>query len=339
MRLPKSLSLCKSQPVATLLRRAELAMSEAKRRHKNFVFVSDIGAEPLYEELSLIGEMREALGRQEFCVYYQPKLNLHSGKIDAAEVLIRWQHPERGLVPPVRFIPFAGQTGFIREITPWSLETVAAQTAQWRGEGLSTAPSVNLSALNLLTHDLADQVRCLIGLHRIPPQDFRLKITESALMEDPALALKHLEELASPGVKPSIDDYGTGQASLAYLKTLPVQELKIDQTFITSVADSPGNAAIVRSTIVLCHALGLKVVAEGAETASDIGWLATPPPYGFAAHRLFKRSPPRGVRACLHSRVTPGSARTIAGCEGSPPAAVLPPAPALHKGSRRCRRC
>ncbi|MDP2829868.1 MAG: EAL domain-containing protein [Sulfuricellaceae bacterium] len=261
------------QDAATLLRRAEVALSEAKRLHKSFVFADGIGEEPLHEKLSLIGEMRDALARQEFRVYYQPKLNLRSGKIDAAEALIRWQHPERGLIPPFRFIPFAEQTGFISEITPWLLENVAAQTAQWRKEGLFITPSSNLSALDLLNSGLVEHVRQLIESHQIPPHEFCLEITESALMDDPALALKHLEELAALGIKLSIDDYGVGQASLAYLKTLPVHELKIDQTFITSVADSPKNAAIARSTIVLCHALGLSVVAEGVETASDLDWL------------------------------------------------------------------
>lgn len=258
----------------TLLRRAEFAMNTAKRRHAGIAFASGIGEETQYEQLSLIGEMREALARQEFRVYYQPKLDLASRKITGAEALIRWQHPERGLVPPIRFIPFAEQTGFIREITPWLLATVAAQAAQWREDGLYIVPSINLSTLDLLDTGLVAQMRGLIEAHSLPANGLCLEITESALMEDPTLALAHLGELAALGFKLSIDDYGTGQASLAYLKTLPVHELKIDQTFIRSVADSPKNAAIVRSTIALCHDLGLTVVAEGAETAGDLAWLA-----------------------------------------------------------------
>ncbi|GAO35018.1 phosphodiesterase [Sulfuricella sp. T08] len=262
------------QDAPTLIRRAEFAMNAAKRRHVGVAFASGIGEETQHEHLSLIGEMREALARQEFLVYYQPKLDLASRKITGAEALIRWQHPEQGLVPPIGFIPFAEQTGFIREITPWLLETVAAQTAQWSEEGLSIVPSINLSTLDLLNTGLVDQMRGLIELHSLPANGLCLEITESALMEDPALALAHLGELAALGFKLSIDDYGTGQASLAYLKTLPVHELKIDQTFILSVADSPKNAAIVRSTIALCHALGLTVVAEGVETSADLAWLA-----------------------------------------------------------------
>lgn len=257
----------------TLLRRAELAMYAAKQQHNDFMFAGDSGDAPSHEQLSLLGEMRDALVRQEFKVYFQPKLDLASKQIVSAEALLRWRHPQRGLVPPMSFIPFAEQTGFIREITLWLLETVTAQAAQWRRDGLSVVASINLSALDLLNPTLVDLVSRLIKQHDLPAEALCLEITESALMEDPALALKHLDELAQLGLKLSIDDYGVGQASLAYLKTLPVHELKIDQTFVRAVADTPKNAAIVRSTIVLCHALGLKVVAEGAETADDLAWL------------------------------------------------------------------
>ena len=259
--------------VSTLLRRAELAMYASKRKHSGFAFAVDVNGDPPHEQLSLLGEMRDALARQEFVIYYQPKLNLASNQITGAEALLRWRHPERGLVQPMSFIPFAEQTGFIREITPWLLEQVAAQTAQWRREGLFITPSINLSALDLLDHGLVDQMRRLIDLHRLPPTELCLEITESALMEDPALALEHLSELAGLGLKLSIDDYGAGQASLAYLKTLPVHELKIDQMFIRHVTESARDAAIVQSTILLSHALGLTVVAEGAETPADLAWL------------------------------------------------------------------
>jgi diguanylate cyclase (GGDEF)-like protein len=260
---------------ATLLRRAEFAMVAAKRQHKNMAFAGDIGDGPQHEQLSLIGEMREAIARQQFLVYYQPKLDLASGKITGAEALIRWRHPERGLIPPIRFIPFAEQTGFIREITPWLLENVIAQTARWQEQGLSIVPSINLSALDLLDPGLIDHVRRLIDAHGLKASRICLEITESALMEDPTLALAHLDQLAALGLKLSIDDYGVGQASLAYLKTLPVHELKIDRAFVDGVADSPRNAAIVQSTIALCHALGLSVVAEGVETSNELDWLAS----------------------------------------------------------------
>lgn len=259
---------------ATLQRRAELAMDAAKRLRRGMAFAAEAGKEPPHEQLSLIGEMREAMTRQEFVLYYQPKLDLASGHITEVEALIRWRHPQRGLVPPGSFIPFAEKTGFIRELTPWVLETAAAQVARWNAQGIHLVPAVNLSALDLLNPKLIDQVRRLIDAHGLAANALCLEITESALMEDPELALIHLRQLAALGLKLAIDDYGVGQASLAYLQTLPVHELKIDASFIRAVAETPKNAAIVRSTIVMCHALGLSVVGEGAETKDDLAWLA-----------------------------------------------------------------
>lgn len=260
--------------VTELLRGADQAMVLAKRRHTGFAFASGSGGQPVHEQLSLVGEMREALARQEFVLHYQPKLDMVTGKIVGAEALLRWQHPVRGVVSPIQFIPFAEQTGFIREITPWVLERVIAQAARWGREGQEFVVSANLSAMDMLSPNLVTQVRDWLELHRLAPARLCLEITESALMDEPELALSHLTELFQLGVKLSIDDYGVGQASLGYVKTLPVHELKIDQSFVTAVAGSPKNAAIVRSTILLSHELGLTVTAEGAETPADLTWLA-----------------------------------------------------------------
>lgn len=259
--------------LAALLQRAELAMYEAKRRQCGVMLAEEVGPGPLPEQLSLIGEMRDALARREFALHYQPKLDLTSGRVTGAEALLRWQHPARGLVPPGRFIPFAENTGFIREITPWLLEEVMGQIAAWRAQGFDLVVSANLSARDLLDPELVRRVRKRLTQHGLSPASLCLEITESALMEDPALAQSHLQSLAEFGVKLSIDDYGAGQASLAYLKSLPVHELKIDQAFIRPLADSPKDRAIVQSTIGLGHALGLAVVAEGIETESDFAWL------------------------------------------------------------------
>jgi len=259
--------------VTALQRRADLAMSLAKRRHAGYAFAADVADEPPHEQLSLIGEMRDALLRNEFTVYFQPKMELATRRIKGAEALLRWRHPERGLVPPGRFIPFAEQTGFIREITPWLLSTVIAHAAEWHKAGLGIVASANISTLDLLNLDFVDQVRQLLHAHALPPGQLCIEITESALMDDPELALKHLDDLAALGVKLSIDDYGSGQASLAYVKNLPVHELKIDRTFVDKVDQLPKNAAIVRSTILLCRELNLTVVAEGAETQDELDWL------------------------------------------------------------------
>ena len=258
---------------ATLLRRAELALATAKRRHAGIAFAQETGGEPAHEQLSLIGDMRRALAAGEFTLAYQPKLALASGRIVAVEALLRWQHPERGSIAPARFIPFAEQTGFIREITPWVLETGVRQAAVWHAAGLDIAVSANLSTLDLLDPHLGRRVRGLLEQYAVPARRLCLEITESALMDDPALAQAHLDELAGLGIKLSIDDYGVGQASLAYLKSLPVDELKLDRSFITAITESPRNAAIVESTIMLSHALGLTVVAEGVETPAELHWM------------------------------------------------------------------
>jgi diguanylate cyclase (GGDEF)-like protein len=257
-----------------LLRGADRAMLAAKRRHAGYAFAADNAAPPVYEQLSLVGAMREALDRNEFVLHYQPKLDLAQQRVTGAEALIRWQHPQRGLLSPFHFVPFAEQTGFIREITPWLLEQVVEQAARWERAGMPLVLSANLSTLDILNPQLVGHVRDLLAQHRLPAHLLCLEITESALMDEPELALSHLVGLAALGVKLSIDDYGSGQASLGYLKTLPVHELKIDQSFVTAVGDSPKNAAIVRSTILLSHELGLTVTAEGAETDADLAWLS-----------------------------------------------------------------
>jgi diguanylate cyclase (GGDEF)-like protein len=261
----------------TLLRRAELALAAARRRRSGLAFAHEAGAEPAPEQLSLIGDMRAAMAAgpdgAQFLLAYQPKLDLKSGRVTAAEALLRWRHPQRGMVPPGSFIPFAEQTGFIREITPWVLDATIRQLAQWRAEGIDIAVSANLSALDLLDPELPKRVKAMLEFHGVPAARLCLEITESALMDEPALAMAHLEALAALGVKLSIDDYGVGQASLAYLKSLPVNELKLDRSFITAIDSAPRNAAIVRSTIMLSHALGLSVVAEGVETEEELDWL------------------------------------------------------------------
>lgn len=260
--------------IILLMRRADRAMMLAKRRHDGFAFGTEVADEAPHEQLALIGEMREALAREEFVAYFQPKLELASGRVKGGEALLRWRHPERGLVPPGQFIPFAEQTGFIREITPWLLRNVVRQAAAWRRDGLTIVVSVNLSTLDLAGPSLVADVKRLLEEHELPPGSLCLEITESALMDDPEEALRHLDELAELGMQLSIDDYGAGQASLVYVQQLPVHELKIDRAFVDRVDQRPKNGAIVRSTILLCRELGLSVVAEGAETPDELAWLA-----------------------------------------------------------------
>lgn len=259
--------------LTVLLRRADLALKAAKRRHERYAFGAEIEDVVRHEQLTMLGDMREALARHEFIIYYQPKMNLSSGRIAGVEALLRWQHPARGMIAPDLFIPFAEQTGFIREITPWLIHEVIAQAARWQRDNIELVASINISALDLLNPQLVRQITQALAQANLPARLICLEITESALMEDPELASSHLNTLADTGVKLSIDDYGAGHASLAYVRTLPVSELKIDRAFVSQVDQLHKNAAIVRSTLLLCRELGLSVVAEGVETPSELQWL------------------------------------------------------------------
>ena len=251
----------------TLLSRAEIAMYAAKRRTQGpLMYDASIDATSL-QTLSLLTELRRAVDQGELRLYLQPKLMLDSGRVGGAETLVRWLHPTRGLVPPMEFIPFAEQTGFIRTLTIWVFEEAARHWLALQAEGISLVLSVNLSTRDLLDPDLPQKFDALLVKHRVPAEAFCLEITESAIMDDPQRALATLNKLSGLGFKLSIDDFGTGYSSLAYLKRLPVDELKIDKSFVMSMVEDLDDAKIVRSTIDLAHNLGLTVVAEGVENA------------------------------------------------------------------------
>ncbi len=250
-----------------LLSRAEVAMYAAKRRTAGpLMYDASIDATST-QMLSLLTELRRAVEKGELRLYLQPKLMLESGRVGGAEALVRWQHPSRGLVPPMEFIPFAEQTGFIRTLTMWVFEEAARHWLALRAEGLSLQLSVNLSTRDLLDPELPQKFGALLVKHSVPAEAFCLEITESVIMDDPQRALATLNKLSGRGFKLSIDDFGTGYSSLAYLKRLPVDELKIDKSFVMSMVEDLDDAKIVRSTIDLAHNLGLTVVAEGVENA------------------------------------------------------------------------
>jgi len=253
-----------------LLARAELAMYAAKQRrcgHLIYDPALDAGSQ---ESLSLLSELRRAVEQKELRLYLQPKIDLQTGRISGAEALARWQHPQRGLVPPMQFIPFAEQTGFIRALTVWVVAESARALAELHAAGLNLRFSVNLSTRDLMDQDLPRLIDQLIKAYAIDPSSLCLEITESAIMDDPQRALQTLEQLSAMGFKLSIDDFGTGYSSLAYLKRLPVDELKIDKSFVMAMESDLDDARIVRSTIDLAHNLGLTVVAEGVETS--VAW-------------------------------------------------------------------
>lgn len=251
-----------------LMSRADAAMYVAKRKRMGCA-VYDTGFDTEAENhgrLSLTGELRQAVEEDQLVLHYQPRLDLASGAITGVEALVRWQHPVRGFVPPDQFIPFAEQTGCIREITQWVIGRAFEQCAHWRATGLALQVSINLSARDLLGPELPQRFAELLASHRASPQWFLLEITESAIVDDPARALETVSRLHEMGFSLSIDDFGTGYSSLAQLKRLPVAELKIDKSFVMDMARDPDDMTMVRSVIDLAHNMGLRVVAEGVET-------------------------------------------------------------------------
>jgi EAL domain-containing protein (putative c-di-GMP-specific phosphodiesterase class I) len=221
-----------------------------------------------------LSELRQAIEGKQLRLHYQPKVSLSSATVSAVEALVRWYHPQRGVVGPVEFIPFAEHTGYIKVLTRWVLEEAVRQCAEWLREGIRLQISVNISARDLMNRDLPEVIGELLRVHDVPPALLCLEITESGFMEDPAHAQKVLERLHALGLKLSIDDYGTGYSSLSYIMKLPVQELKIDRSFILRMVSDADTATIVRSTIDLGHNLGLQVVAEGVEDLEGCNLLA-----------------------------------------------------------------
>jgi len=248
-----------------LLNRAEVAMYAAKSRARGPLLYDPSVDVASAQVLTLITELRQAVEHGELRVWLQPKLALESGLVAGAEALVRWQHPQRGLVPPAEFVPFAEQSGFIHTLTLWVFEEAVRQWRVLKDEGVELVLSVNLSTRDLLDQDLAQKFEAVLARRRVPAKAFCLEITESAMMDDPARALVTLDRLSAIGFKLSIDDFGTGYSSLAYLKRLPVDELKIDQSFVRDMQTDADDAVIVRSIIDLAHNLGIAVVAEGVE--------------------------------------------------------------------------
>jgi EAL domain-containing protein (putative c-di-GMP-specific phosphodiesterase class I) len=213
----------------------------------------------------LISDLRAALNNQEVQLYYQPQMHLASHKITGAEALLRWTHPRHGCVPPDQIMPLAENSGMIRQLTLYVLDMAIRQCRQWHMSGHKLNISVNLSTLNLLDQGISVEIDRLVGHYQLPHDALTLEITETAFMSDIERAVITLNNLHEKGIRISVDDYGTGFSSLAYLKRLPVNELKIDRSFVMNMETSDNDAVIVRSTIDLAHNLSLNVVAEGVE--------------------------------------------------------------------------
>lgn len=261
------------EDASTLLRRADMAMYSAKRSDTVFAFYDPNCDEHREEHLSLLSEIKRAIEKDELQLFFQPKVTFDDSSILSVETLLRWQHPKRGLIPPDEFIPFAEQTGAIRLITRWLIAKATVQAKSWADQGLMVKMSLNISARDLLDSDFSSYIKKRLDENEVDPAMICMEITESALMEDPIKARRTVEELHQLGLSISIDDYGTGYSSLAYVKNLPVNELKIDREFIKNMLENKEDVAIVRSTIELGHNLGLKVVAEGIEREEEMQML------------------------------------------------------------------
>jgi diguanylate cyclase (GGDEF)-like protein len=248
-----------------LLQRADVAMYAAKAAHSGIEVYAPDRDQYSPRRLALVGALRGALERRALTVVYQPKAELPSGRVAGMEALVRWQDPAHGAIPPDEFIPIAESTGLIAPLCRFVLEVAVAQAKGWYDQGLAAGVAVNLSVRNLLEPGLADRVRGLLASSGLPAGLLTLEITEGAVMTDPAAAIAVLHRLAEAGVRLSIDDFGTGYSSLAYLKRLPVDEVKLDKSFVLGMTSDADDAAIVRSTVELARNLGLRMVAEGVE--------------------------------------------------------------------------
>jgi diguanylate cyclase (GGDEF)-like protein/PAS domain S-box-containing protein len=253
------------QEAETLLRRADLAVQVAKRLASGCVVYSAECDPYDPRRLALLGELRRAIEADQLFLNYQPKVDVKTRSIVGAEALLRWRHPRRGLVPPGEFIPLAEQARVIKPLTWWVLGEAVKQCRAWEKDGPALEVAVNLSARSLHDPRLLERVTDLLSTHEVPPRRLQLEVTESAVMTDPDRAVEILGRLGALGVGVSIDDYGTGYSSLAYLRRLPVSEIKIDKSFVIGMSDDGQDRAIVRSTSELGHELGFRVVAEGVE--------------------------------------------------------------------------
>ena len=254
----------------TLLQRADIAMYLAKGRGRGHALYDPADDPHDSDRLLLIGDLRDAIDGGELTLEYQPKFAVADLSLIGVEALVRWQHPTRGKLPPDSFIPLAEHTGLIRPLTLEVLRKAARQWARWHDAGLELTVAVNLSVANLLDNQLVADVARILAEEHMPANCLTLEITESTVMADPERTVAMLERLAGMEIQLSIDDYGTGHSSLAYLRRLPVHELKIDRSFVQHLSTNDGDAQIVYSTIALAHSLGLRVVAEGVEDADSL---------------------------------------------------------------------
>jgi diguanylate cyclase len=271
-----------------LLQRADIAMYAAKDTHAELVLFDAKLDQHSPRRLALLGELRRAIENQQLVLHYQPIIDTQTSNVLGVEALVRWQHPEHGLLPPGEFIPLAERTGLITPLTHYVLKAALQQCRHWCQAGHELAVAVNVSARRLLDLSFPDEVAGLLARWEVPARLLVVEITESTIMSDPAHALEVLGRLDKMGVQVAIDDFGTGYSSLAHLKSLPVHELKIDRSFVMHMTSNASDAVIVRTTIDLGRNLGLRVVAEGVEdvvTWQELDALGCDAIQGYYVHR------------------------------------------------------
>ena len=253
---------------STLMKRADVAMYVAKNNQSGMAVYNPEHDQHSIKNLVLVSELRHAIEKEELKLYYQPKIDIKTGRIRGLEALVRWNHVQHGYIEPNEFIPLAEYTGLIKPLTSWVLKTAMHQYMKWHQGGMDIGAviSVNLSSISLLDPFFSEEVESQVKAYGVEPGNIEFEITESAVMGDPDLALKTVKQLSEMGVRLSIDNFGTGYSSLAYLKKLPVNEIKIDKSFVMNMTNDESDEMIVRSTIDLAHNLGLDVIAEGVDS-------------------------------------------------------------------------
>lgn len=254
----------------TLIQRAGVAVFVASKTYNGYALYSPLLDEHSPRQLTLMGELRQALEGGELEMYYQPKIDIASARVVGVEALVRWQHPRHGLIYPEEFIGMAERTRLIRPLTLWVMKQAFDDCAAWHSQGLELAVSINFSAKDLSDPELPDIIAGCSAAAHIEPQWFVFEITESSIMTDPDRVLTVIERIHAMGFNLSIDDFGTGYSSLAYLKKMPVSELKIDKSFVMDMLNSENDAVIVRTAVDLAHNLGIKVTAEGVENEDTL---------------------------------------------------------------------
>ncbi|MGY1760646.1 putative bifunctional diguanylate cyclase/phosphodiesterase [Geodermatophilus sp. SYSU D00779] len=291
-----------SRQARELLQMADLAMYAAKAGRSGPVVYDEERHGSGRHRLEAVAQLRRAVDAGELVLHYQPKLTLATGRVDGVEALVRWQHPERGLLSPDAFVELAESAGLMAALTRRVLDTALAQRRAWSDRGRELTVAVNVSPSNLVDEGFPDEVAGMLARHGVPATALVLEVTESLLMEDRERAIRVLAGLREAGVGVAIDDYGTGWSSLAYLATLPVTELKLDRTFVGAMTGSDRSASIVTSTLQLAHALGLVFVAEGAEDQATVDALAALGCDVVQGYHLSRALPPEQLESWLEAR-------------------------------------